>query len=505
MSGLSLVNNLSSLSSQSRLNRTQRSLDNTVGRLSSGLRINSSGDDAAGLAIANKYRSDIAVLSQGIRNANDGLSTLQIVDGGLNTISTLLDRAATLASQSASDTFSGNRDTLQGEFSKVLSEITREAQNIGLVDKGANNRALTTVIGGGSDAYAIADGNNGVQIDLSGSGNRVDATSLGLSNLNIGALAGTVDGIGGINFASSSAALTASETLTFQTVGATGTLQSFTVSLTAGQSGNSVLTQLQADTNLKSAGIAVELNGTQLSFKSANYFTVVSNQTNPNQTGIGNFTQISSAANSTSLVVQAAGAASTQTLDFTIGNSGAVTRVSFATSTVLATNAANIAAAINNDATLRDAGIYALTTSDLSDTYVFIASTKNNFSFNVENAVSGSANNGTAETGVIDVVAGSGAGGAAGAKSALDSIRTAIGTLGQVQGTVGAGQNRLTQAIDLARAQIVNFQSAESRVRDADSAQEASNLARLSVLQQAGVAALSQANSSTQSILSLLR
>src|SRR5262245_2141589 len=123
MSGLSLVNNLPSLSAQSQFNRTQRSLDGTIGRFSSGLRINSSSDDAAGLAIANKYRSDIAVLSQGIRNANDGLSTLQIVDGGLNTISNMLDRAATLASQSASDTFSGNRDTLQGEFSKVLSEI----------------------------------------------------------------------------------------------------------------------------------------------------------------------------------------------------------------------------------------------------------------------------------------------------------------------------------------------------------------------------------------------
>src|SRR5438105_8751916 len=144
MSGLSTVHNLSSLSSQSRLSRTQQSLDKTLGRLRSGLRINSSGDDAAGLAIANKYRSDISVLSQGIRNANDGLSTLQIVDGGLNTISNLLDRAATLASQSASDTFSGNRDTLQGEFGKVLSEITREAQNIGLVGGGANNKALTT-------------------------------------------------------------------------------------------------------------------------------------------------------------------------------------------------------------------------------------------------------------------------------------------------------------------------------------------------------------------------
>src|SRR5690242_5236512 len=98
----SLVNNLSALSSQTRLAATGAKLNLTIQRLSSGLRINSSGDDAAGLAIANRFRSDISILNQGVRNANDGLSTLQIVDGGLNTISNLLDRAASLSSQSAS-------------------------------------------------------------------------------------------------------------------------------------------------------------------------------------------------------------------------------------------------------------------------------------------------------------------------------------------------------------------------------------------------------------------
>src|SRR5262245_9379770 len=115
---VSLLNNLGSLASQTRLEATSSKLNQTIQRLYSGLRINSSADDAAGLAIANKYRSDIAVLNQGVRNANDGLSSLQIIDGGLNTISNLLDRAAVLSSQSASDTFSGNRDTLQQEFDK---------------------------------------------------------------------------------------------------------------------------------------------------------------------------------------------------------------------------------------------------------------------------------------------------------------------------------------------------------------------------------------------------
>jgi flagellin len=193
----SLVNNLGSLSSQSRLAATSTKLNQTIQHLSSGLRINSSGDDAAGLSVANSFRSDVTVLNQGVRNANDGLSTLQIVDGGLNNVSNLLDRASTLAAQSASDTFSGNRDTLQSEFTQVLGEITRQAQNIGLVAGGKNNTSLTTVIGGGSDTFAAANSNNGVVTDLSGAANRVDAAGLGLASLNIGTTTGTVAASGG--------------------------------------------------------------------------------------------------------------------------------------------------------------------------------------------------------------------------------------------------------------------------------------------------------------------
>ena len=115
------------------------------------------------------FRSDVSVLSQGVRNANDGLSTLQIIDGGLNTISGLLDRAASLASQSASGTFSGDRNTLQAELSSVLSEIDRQSQNIGLggtagTDEGRFNKAINVFIGGGANAGAAG---NSVSVDLS--------------------------------------------------------------------------------------------------------------------------------------------------------------------------------------------------------------------------------------------------------------------------------------------------------------------------------------------------
>jgi flagellin len=146
----------------------------TIQRLTSGYRINSSGDDAAGLAVANQFRSDIAELTQGVRNANDGISTLQIVDGGLNNISKLLDRLKALATQSASDTFLGDRATLDAEFATLLTEIDRQAANIGLDTGGVNNTAALAVFIGGGDVQA----NSQVTIDLTAA--VVDAAGLGV-------------------------------------------------------------------------------------------------------------------------------------------------------------------------------------------------------------------------------------------------------------------------------------------------------------------------------------
>jgi flagellin len=283
MSNFSLVHNNTAAASQARLAGSNQALGTTIQRLSSGLRINKSGDDAAGLSVANAYRSDVSVLSQGIRNANDGISTLQIVDGGLNTISNLLDRASSLAAQSASSTFSGDRTILSAELASVVTEIDRQAQNIGLATADVADVAVSrfakqidTYVGGGASATSAG---NVVTVDLSTS--VADSVGLGVDGLDV------------------------------------------------------------------------------------------------------------------------------------------------------STEAA--------------------------------------------------------------------------AKTAIATIRTAVGSLGSIQGTVGAGQNNLSQAIDLASTQIVNYQSAESAIRDADIATEASNLARLSTLQQAGVAALAQANQSNQAVLSLLR
>jgi len=172
----SFQTNVTSLVAQQNLRVNSDFQSRTITRLTSGYRINSSGDDAAGLAIANKFRADTTELQQGVRNANDGTSILQIVDGGLNNISNILDRLKTLATQSASDTFSGNRATLNTEFAGLLAEIDRQAANIGLstgTTGGRFNVSLDVYIGGGDTQT-----HSKVVINLSGSANQVDTTGL---------------------------------------------------------------------------------------------------------------------------------------------------------------------------------------------------------------------------------------------------------------------------------------------------------------------------------------
>ena len=170
MASFSVLNNVASANAQANLTTTQLHLNKALTRLSSGLRINSSGDDAAGLAVANAYRSNVAILNQGIRNANDGLSTLQIKDGALNNISNLLDRLATLATQSASSSSSVDRSALDQEFQDVLSEIDREANVAGLTSSQ------------GFSVFVSNDSGNGT---IGGTVGAADSTGLSLAGLSV--------------------------------------------------------------------------------------------------------------------------------------------------------------------------------------------------------------------------------------------------------------------------------------------------------------------------------
>ena len=192
----SVVTNLSSINAQSTLDSTSMGLQRTLARLTSGLRINSAADDAAGLAVANRHRLDNTGLSIGIRSANDAISKLQIEDGALSNIASLLDRALTLASQSASDTFTGSRATLDAEFQSVLSEITRNAQAAGVETSNANLNARSVFVGNTTTNTSASV--TYVSFALT---TAVDAQGLGVSTQNITSQANAATAISSIQTA----------------------------------------------------------------------------------------------------------------------------------------------------------------------------------------------------------------------------------------------------------------------------------------------------------------
>jgi flagellin len=233
MAAFSVVTNVTASAAQANLANTSMNLQKAITRLSSGLRINSAGDDAAGLAVANQYRNTQATLNQGVMNANDGLSTLQIKDGAMSNISTLLDRLSTLAAQSASGSSSVDRTAMNSEFTDVLSEIDREANVAGVAS---------------SDSFSVFVSNDGTNGTVGGTINAADTTTLGISSL-------TVDTA---TNASAAVAKIASAVKTLGSAQSTiGTLQNrlqFAISLANTQ----IVNSQAAESRLRDANIAQE-------------------------------------------------------------------------------------------------------------------------------------------------------------------------------------------------------------------------------------------------------
>ena len=180
---ISIQTNVAALYGLQNLQKTQTQEQNTIAQMTSGYRINTAADDPAGLAQANQLRNMGQVLNQGVMNGNNAVGQLQIIDGGLNNISQILDRLQTLATEGASSTFTGNFATLANEFVNDVTEINRQAANIGLSSGGNFNAALTVYVGGG-----LGNNNGNVigtpteTINLSGSTNAADMNGLGLTS-----------------------------------------------------------------------------------------------------------------------------------------------------------------------------------------------------------------------------------------------------------------------------------------------------------------------------------
>ena len=151
---ISILNNIPSLAAQNQLSITQANLQKTLEQLSSGSRINSGADDAAGLAIADGLQANVTALTQSAMNANEGVGKLQVADGALSQVTTLLNRAVTLATESANGTVNdgSQREALDSEFQSIKAEIDRIGTNTTyngsqiFTGGQTNNNQLTTAV-----------------------------------------------------------------------------------------------------------------------------------------------------------------------------------------------------------------------------------------------------------------------------------------------------------------------------------------------------------------------
>jgi flagellin len=484
---ISFQTNYASLVAQNNLSTNTNFQTKTIEQLTSGYRINQSGDDAAGLAVANQYQSSVAELTQGVLNGNQGVNALQIADGGLSNITTILNRLKTLATESASTTFQGDRANINVEYQQLVTQVSQQASNIGLAAGGQLNALNSVYIGGGNTAA-----NSQVTIDLSGAQNQVDATGLGIATTSVlgggTSLPGNtvrLDAPGAVFLAGSGI-----QNFDFNLI-QNNNATHITASLnggTAGLSAQAVVNSLNSQ--LSTFGITAEVGSDgQLTFGGGTAFTVEVGSTTAGQAvaDVG-----SDAVNSGVYSVAGAGTYTGANETLTFQNGQGSVQVALTTADTVATALAKI------NAKTSSIGIYAV--QNFAHTGVSIQSTSN-FS------VSGGGANGTFTTaGPQTTTAPDSTSTTTGnALAALTAINSAIVQLGQVQARIGAGENHLSYAISLANSQITNFSAAESGIRDADVATAAANLTKAQVLQQASVAALAQANSAPQALLKLLQ
>jgi flagellin len=178
---LSILNSISSLTAENALSSTQTSLQKSLTDLSTGLRINSGSDDAAGLSIANGLQANISALTQSSQNASDGVGLLQTADGALSQVTTLLDRAITLATEASTGGLSTSQaSALNTEYSSILTEIG----NIG----STTNYNGTAIFGATATVYTT-DGTSSGSATVTTAISALTTTALGVSSTNLTSVA----------------------------------------------------------------------------------------------------------------------------------------------------------------------------------------------------------------------------------------------------------------------------------------------------------------------------
>ncbi|GGY77189.1 flagellin [Pseudoduganella plicata] len=487
----SVINtNVASLNSQRNLSSSSSALATSLQRLSSGLRINSAKDDAAGLAISDRMNSQIRGMTQATRNANDGVSMAQTAEGALSSSGDILQRIRELAVQSSNSSNSASdRQALQTEVTQLGSELNRIAQ--------------TTTFNG----QALLDG------------------SMGTANFQVGADANQLISANGANFLTSTygnnrvenaqSAVSTSNSSVASSVVVSGGRGTKTVTTANGDSAKTIA----ANINKQTADTGVTATAkTQVNINTGN--GAVSFKLNADNT-----------------------AANAVDINFTVGGTGS-TSADYA-SGINAINAQSAKTGVTAEYDQKNGGIKL---THASGETINIENKTTTAKFDVSSYTAAGATSGTADIkaaaakgiangnitfdsetsfAVTDAGTGLGVGAAAGATTAQAStlkavseldvtsfdnaqlaIKIADAALASVntqRAAYGALQSRFSSAISNLASTTENLSASKSRIVDTDFAAETASMTRGQILQQAGTAMLAQANSLPNGVMSLLR
>ena len=490
--------NVASLNAQRNLNSSQSDANTALQRLSSGLRINSAKDDAAGLAISNRLTSQINGINQAIRNAGDGISVSQVAEGALSESGNILQRVRELAVQSANSSNSAaDRTALQSEVNQLVSELDRIANNTAF--------GTTKLLNGTFSSQQFQVGANvgetiGVSIASSKSADLGFVNNVAFTGFDIADVTAS---------AGTPASGVTAQTLTFT---ASGTAT--TVSVGTGASAADIAASFNAEVAGARATATTGVRITLATFAGGNDADISIN--GQALTTIDATVDAATASASLAAAIQGNAALAnftvTDNADGTVDirdTSGEDISVDFdaQTNTTVAVQALDAAGSLDGASQALTVlqgtvatGDITFSVTDASATYSLVSS---DGSGNITSATAGggAGNVQVSNTRVADVDITT----ITGANDALEIVDAALTQLDSQRADLGAVQNRFESVISNLSNVSENSSAARSRIQDADFAQETANLARAQILQQAGISVLAQANAQPQNVLALLQ
>ena len=487
---LGVLNNISAIYAQNNLSNTQASLQKTLQQLSSGSRINSGADDAAGLSLANGLDASASALSQSAKNASQGVDFLQVADGALSQVTTLLRRAITLSTNAGNGTLNASQvGAANSEYQKILTEIdtinnnteyngiNTFAKNAAYTVSGAADKLDMGTVAG--DVATVTYGKQTLLIHNSLDVAPADATTLGVIPAN---------GTGHYKMVAATDLTTVANQINQQFGASVATVQGKQLVLSGGASFAAGSASLTDKIDLFTAGV--------------NTLTVGNANDVLKPGGVGGTNQLQ--------ITPTGGAATTLGGAWDGGAPGgnlsalaAAINTTFGAAGVNATisgNTMNITGGM-----LSQKGAALLTETET----VNAASNQSVAIFTSDGTISQSYNNTAADLVQTNAsflsLAGTDLTSTSGAQAALVSVNKAITTVAASRGTIGANINTLNAVVNVMSTQSTNTQAAENDVTATDYGEATSQMSKFQILSQTGIAALSQANQSQQLILKLLQ